>query len=173
MSSQCPHTEQTYHFGRGSQDAEHQKHQADISRLLDGHVHIKRQVTLLDNGFYATTTSDEPSVAQALQTHVVDMKMRFAKGRAIRSWDQVYALLFAYRAEITVDYTLLPDGVRSEVTTQNPVLVELLHAHAHAVSGFAAKGREVSGLAYPLSEALENLPLHPHDTSISSTPSGE
>ena len=162
MSSNCPHSAQTYHFGRGGQDAEHQQHQADIGILLDGHVQIRRVVTVLDNGFSAHTTSDEPSIVQALQTHVVDMKARFAKGRAIRSWDKVYALLFAYRAHISVDYTRLPDGVMSVVTTDKPELVELLHAHASAVSGFAEQGRAVSGLAYPLSEALENLPLHPH-----------
>jgi hypothetical protein len=110
---------------------------------------------LLENGFTATTTSNNPEIVSTLQTHVSDMKARFAKGRGIRSWDKVYALLFAYREHINVDYQMTPDGVTSIVTTNNPQLVEALHAHAHAVSGFVAQGRQGAGESYPISEALE------------------
>lgn len=162
MSDTCPHHNQPYLFGRGGKDAEHQKHQADISALLDQHQAISRQVNLLDNGFQASTTSSDPQLAQVLQTHVSDMKARFAKGRAIRSWDKLYALLFAYRDQIQVDYQMLPNGVASTVTTTNAQLVPLLHAHAHTVSGFVEQGRAVSGNASPLPPSLENLPRHPH-----------
>jgi len=165
MTSNCPHSSQNYHFGRGGSDAAHQKHQADISTLLDGHLSIQREVTLLDNGFSATTTSEDPTIARTLQAHVSDMKARFASGRAIRSWDKVYALLFAYRDHIQVDYTMIPHGVSSHVTTENRDLIELLHAHAHAVSGFAAHGRAVSGDSYPISKTVENLTLHPHTSN--------
>jgi len=157
----CPHAQKNYLFGRGGADAEHQKHQADIAILLDHHHDIQRQVTLLNDGFTATTTSENPMVAKTLQIHVADMKARFAKGRAIRSWDQVYAILFAYRDQIDVRYEMLPNGVISTVTTQNPILVEALHAHAHAVSSFVAQGREKSGEAYPISAALEKLLANP------------
>ncbi len=163
--SSCPNHEKTYRFGRGGSDAEHQKHQADIGTLLDHHQEIERVVTLLDNGFTATTTSQNPEVARTLQVHVADMKARFAKGRAIRSWDKVYAILFAYREEINVDYQMLPNGVISRVTTDNPQLIEALHAHAHAVSGFVAKGREVSGDSYPISVELEKLLDSTHNKS--------
>jgi hypothetical protein len=153
----CPHQQQNYRFGRGGSDPEHQKHQADISVLLDHHQEIVRQVTLLDNGFSASTVSKNPQVVSHLQAHVMDMKARFAKGRAIRSWDEVYALLFAYRDEIQVKYELLEDGVSSQVTTENPQLVALLQAHAHAVSGFVREGRAISGQAYPISETLSQL----------------
>lgn len=161
MTAQCPHNEKVYLFGRGSRDAEHQQHQADIAILLDHHHQIERYVRLLPNGFTATTTSTNPDIVQTLQTHVVDMKARFAKGRAIRSWDAVYALLFACRDEITVNYDMRPDGVTSHVTTNNPMLVELLQAHAHTVSGFVQAGRQQSGDPYPLSETLEKY-LHQH-----------
>ncbi len=153
--TQCPNNQKTYLFGRGGSDAEHQKHQADIGTLLDNHQAIQRHVTLLENGFSATTTSSNPEIIRTLQTHVTDMKARFAKGRGIRSWDKVYALLFAYREQINVDYQMNPDGVTSMVTTNNPQLVEALHAHAHAVSSFVAQGRQGSGESYPISEALE------------------
>lgn len=165
MTANCPHASQNYHFGRGGSDTEHQKHQADIATLLDGHLSIQRQVTILSNGFSAITISDDTDIAKTLQVHVSDMKARFASGRAIRSWDKVYALLFAYRDQIDINYTMLTNGVSSLVTTENADLVELLHAHAHAVSGFAAEGRAVSGNSYPISDALENLTLHPHNIS--------
>lgn len=155
--SSCPNQQKNYLFGRGGSDSEHQKHQADIGTLLDNHQQIERKVTLLDHGFSATTTSDNPEIARTLQVHVGDMKARFAKGRGIRSWDKVYALLFAYRDQINVDYQMLPNGVTSTVTTENSQLVEALHAHAHAVSGFVATGREGSGESYPISAALEKL----------------
>lgn len=153
----CPAHQKVYLFGRGGSDAEHQKHQADIGTLLDNHQAIERRVTLLDNGFSAITTSNVPEVAHTLQVHVSDMKARFAKGRGIRSWDKVYALLFAYREQIAVDYQMLPNGVSSTVTTDNRLLVEALHAHAHAVSGFVIQGRQGSGESYPISAALEKL----------------
>lgn len=155
MSSvNCPHQQTAYHFGRGGSDEEHQKHQADISVLLDHHQEIEREIHLLETGFVATTTSSNPVVAQHIMTHVTDMKARFAKGRAIRSWDPVYALLFAYRHEISMVYETLSNGIKSTVSTNNPELVELLHAHAKAVSGFVDQGRAVSGEAYPISSAL-------------------
>jgi hypothetical protein len=153
--TQCPNHQKNYRFGRGGSDAEHQKHQADIGTLLDNHQAIQRQVTLLENGFTATTTSNNPEIVSTLQTHVSDMKARFAKGRGIRSWDKVYALLFAYREHINIDYKMTPDGVTSIVTTNNPQLVEALHAHAHAVSGFVDQGRQGAGESYPISQALE------------------
>lgn len=157
MSDNCPNNQKSYLFGRGGSDEEHQKHQADIATLLDAHHHIQREVTFLDNGFSAKTTCEDPVIAKVLQTHVTDMKARFAKGRAIRSWDKVYAILFAYREQIDVQYDMLSNGVQSQVTTQNPILVEALHAHAHAVSGFVDHGRQSSGTAYPISAALEKL----------------
>lgn len=163
MSNHCPHDKQRYHFGHGGKDEEHQRHQADIGYLLDHHHQLQRQVTLLDNGFSATTTSDQPEVVEVLQRHVLDMKARFDKGRAIRSWDAVYALLFAYKDHIDVDYQLITNGIQSRVTTQDPELVEAVQAHAHAVSGFVRQGRAVSGEGYPLSDAaLEKLNRYLH-----------
>lgn len=92
------------------------------------------------------------------------MKARFAKGRGIRSWDKVYAILFAYREQIQVNYQMLTNGITSMVTSENPELIEALHAHAHVVSGFVAQGRQGSGESYPISEALEKLLDNAHNT---------
>ena len=164
MSETCPHQSTQYHFGRGGKDAEHQAHQADIQSLLAQHAQLNRQVELLSNGFTATTTSDNPEVVAVLQRHVFDMKARFAKGRAIRSWDAVYALLFAYRDQIDVNYEQLDKGIRSLITTEQEDLVEVLHAHAQAVSLFVQQGKQAAGESYPLSaKALEKLTNTPHN----------
>lgn len=164
MSQTCPHQTTHYHFGRGGKDAEHQAHQADIQFLLSEHSLLHREVTLLDKGFSAITTSQNAEVVSILQRHVYDMKARFAKGRAIRSWDAVYALLFAYRDQIQVNYERLENGIRSVVTTDDTDLVEVLQAHAHAVSGFVAHGKQAAAESYPLSEkALEKLANTPHN----------
>lgn len=164
MSETCPHQSTQYHFGRGGKDAEHQAHQADIQSLLTQHAQLNRQVELLSNGFTATTTSDNPEVVAVLQRHVFDMKARFAKGRAIRSWDAVYALLFAYRDQIDVNYERLDKGIRSLITTEQENLVEVLHAHAQAVSLFVQQGKQAAGESYPLSaKALEKLTNTPHN----------
>lgn len=164
MSETCPHQSTQYHFGRGGKDAEHQAHQADIQSLLTQHAQLNRQVELLSNGFTATTTSDNPEVVAVLQRHVFDMKARFAKGRAIRSWDAVYALLFAYRDQIDVNYERLDKGIRSLITTEQEDLVEVLHAHAQAVSLFVQQGKQAAGESYPLSaKALEKLTNTPHN----------
>lgn len=163
MSETCPHQSTHYHFGHGGKDAEHQAHQADIQSLLAQHTQLSRQVELLSNGFRAITTSNDSALVTILQRHVFDMKARFAKGRAIRSWDAVYALLFAYREQISVSYERLDNGVGSVVTTDQVDLVEVLHAHAHAVSRFVQQGKEAAGESYPLSaKALEKLLNTPH-----------
>ena len=153
----CQHQQQVYRFGRGGSDEEHQKHQADISVLLDNHNEIQREICLLADGFTATTTSTNPLIVKHLHDHVSDMKARFAKGRAIRSWDPVYALLFAYKDDIQISYQMRDDGVYSKVTTKNVELIELLHAHAQEVSGFVREGRAIAGESYPISEKLTQL----------------
>jgi hypothetical protein len=164
MNQTFPYQSQHYHFGRGGKDAEHQAHQADIQSLLAQHTQLSRQVELLSNGFSAITTSDNPELVTILQRHVFDMKTRFAKGRAIRSWDAVYALLFAYRDQIEVTYEQLDNGVSSVVTTDQADLVEVLHAHAQAVSRFVQQGKEAAAESYPLStKALEKLTNTPHN----------
>lgn len=161
----CPHQSHQYHFGRGGKDAEHQAHQADIQTLLSQHAQLERKVELLSNGFTAITTSNNPELVTVLQRHVYDMKARFAKGRAIRSWDAVYALLFAYRDQIQVTYERLENGISSLITTDQDDLVEVLHAHAHAVSGFVAHGKQAAAESYPLSaSALEKLANLPHNS---------
>lgn len=132
-----------YRFGRGT-DAEHLKDQALFKQLLEEHHLLKRETVKLNNGIKAQTTAQTPELIKVLQQHVVGMEKRFAKGRAIRSWDPLFAALFEFKDEIQMDYRMLPNGVEAVLTSDDPKLVELIHAHDLTLHGFVDKGFEAS-----------------------------
>ena len=132
-----------YRFGRGT-DAEHLKDQALFKQLLEAHQLLKRTTVKLENGIKAQTTAQTPELVKVLQQHVVGMDKRFAKGRAIRSWDPLFAALFEYKDEMQMEYRMLPDGVEAILTSSDPKLIELIHAHDLTLHGFVNKGFEAS-----------------------------
>ncbi|HET20273.1 MAG TPA: hypothetical protein ENO16_06660 [Chromatiales bacterium] len=129
-----------YRHGRGGSDAEHQAHQADIQALFDGHESLRRVSERLPNGIRTCTTSDDPGLAMILRRHAQDMKARFARGRAIRSWDPLFAMLYEQREKIRVEFTVREDGICAELTSDNPALLSLIHAHDAALHRFIAEG---------------------------------
>lgn len=132
-----------YRFGRGT-DAEHLKDQALFKQLLEDHHLLKRETLKLENGIKAQTTAETPALVKVLQQHVAGMEKRFAKGRAIRSWDPLFAALFEYKDQIQMEYRILPDGVEAVLTSEDPKLVELIHSHDLTLHGFVDKGFEAS-----------------------------
>lgn len=142
--------EKVYKHGRGGSDAEHQAHQADITLLLDGHKALKRVTEHLTNGIRTCTTSDDPALATILLRHAEDMKARFAKGRAIRSWDPLFAMLFEQRDTIRVELTVHAHGVCAELTCDDPALIPLIHAHDEALMLFVAEGNVAASKESPV-----------------------
>ncbi|MBO1924783.1 hypothetical protein [Thiomicrorhabdus sp. 6S3-12] len=136
-------TQHQYQFGRGT-DAEHLKDQALFKELLEEHQQLQRQTIKLENGIKAQTTSENPHLAKVLQKHVVGMEKRFSKGRAIRSWDPLFAALFEYKDQINMEYHMIKDGVEAILTSDDPKLVELIHSHDLTLHGFVDKGFEAS-----------------------------
>jgi hypothetical protein len=132
-----------YRFGRGT-DAEHLKDQALFKQLLEEHQLLKRTTVKLENGIKAQTTAQTSELVKVLQQHVVGMDKRFANGRAIRSWDPLFAALFEYKDEMQMEYRMLPDGVEAILTSSDPKLIELIHAHDLTLHGFVNKGFEAS-----------------------------
>lgn len=129
-----------YKHGRGGSDAEHQAHQADIMALFDGHKSLRRVTERLPNGIRSCTTSDDPGLAMILRRHAADMKARFAKGRAIRSWDPLFAMLYEQRENIRVELSVREDGICAELTSDDPALLPLIHAHDEALHRFVSEG---------------------------------
>jgi uncharacterized protein YdcH (DUF465 family) len=130
-----------YRHGHGS-DAEHRADQALFKRLLKEHDKITRETERLPNGIISRTTTDDPELAQVLIDHVEGMEKRFAKGRAIRSWDPLFAALFEYKDQIEMRYHTIENGVEAHLTTDDPKLVELIYAHDDTLHGFVNEGFE-------------------------------
>lgn len=129
-----------YRHGRGGSDAEHQAHQADIQALFDEHNALRRVTERLPNGIRSCTTSDDPRLAMILRRHAQDMKARFARGRAIRSWDPLFAMLYEQRENLRVELAIREDGICAELTCADPALLPLIHAHDAALHRFIAEG---------------------------------
>lgn len=148
----APH-EKIYRHGRGGSDPEHQAHQADIQALFAGHTRLRRVTEPLPNGIRTCTTSDDPALAVILRRHAADMKARFAKGRAIRSWDPLFAELFEQRENIRVELFEREDGVCAELTSDDPALVPLILAHDATLHRFIQEGSARAEDASPMPEA--------------------
>ena len=112
--------------------------------LLDRHDHIRREVFLDDRGMRALTRSDDPELVALLHDHVPAMHRRLQEGFALRRWDPLYNAIFEHADQIHMHITLLADGVEVVETGDTPEVVALLHAHAKAVDGFVARGREAA-----------------------------
>jgi hypothetical protein len=143
-----------YRHGRGSDEA-HKRDQALFAELLQCHSQLKRETQRLENGIIARTTSDDPRLAKILQDHVIGMEQRFANGRAIRSWDPLFAALFEFREQIEMHYRAIENGVEATLTAQDPRLIELIHCHDLTLHQFVDYGYEKSGDMSPKPDWLD------------------
>ncbi|SFR56501.1 hypothetical protein [Thiomicrospira sp. ALE5] len=137
-----------YRFGRGSDEA-HRHDQAIFSELLKHHQQLYRKTKPLSNGIEALTGSDDPKLVKLIHDHVLGMEKRFAAGRAIRSWDPLFAALFEYKDQLNFAYTLCDQGVLATITTDDPKLIELIHCHDQTLHQFVDYGYEKSGEPSP------------------------
>lgn len=137
-----------YKHGHGS-DEQHLKDQALFKELLANHQTLKRQTEKLANGICARTTSEDPKLAKIIQQHTVGMEKRFGNGRAIRSWDPLFAALFEYKDQIHMEYKIIPNGVEALLTAETPELIELIHCHDDTIHGFVNEGFAAGGRESP------------------------
>lgn len=144
----------SYKHGHGS-DEQHRQDQALFSELLEKHSQLKRETVKLDNGIRSTTTADTPELGKIIQEHVIGMEKRFGMGRAIRSWDPLFAALFEYKDQISMSYRNVENGVEATLTSDDPKLVELIHAHDETLHGFVNRGFEAGGEESPKPSWLE------------------
>ncbi|WP_044408724.1 hypothetical protein [Thiomicrospira microaerophila] len=147
-------TQYIYKHGRGSDDA-HKRDAALFAELLSQHHQLKRETTRLANGILARTTSNNPNLAKILQAHVSGMAQRFASGRAIRSWDPLFAALFEFRDQIVMQYRDIDGGVEAQLTSDDPRLIELIHSHDQTLHQFVDFGYEKSGAISPKPDWLK------------------
>lgn len=143
-----------YKHGHGS-DAEHKKDQALFSHLMEHHRHIKRSTQKLKNGICSLTTSKDKALAKTIQDHVKSMEIRFGKGRAIRSWDPLFAALFEYKDQINMVYENIDNGVKATLTSDDPKIIELIHCHDLTLHNFVNQGFDAGGKESPKPEWLD------------------
>lgn len=143
-----------YRHGHGT-DEQHRQDQALFSKLLEHHQTLSRETERLENGIIARTTSDDPELAKVLQAHVEGMEKRFGMGRAIRSWDPLFAALFEYKDQIRMEYRTIENGVEAKLTADDPKLIELIHSHDLTLHGFVDEGFEAGKRESPKPDWLK------------------
>lgn len=148
------HPHRAYKHGHGS-DAQHKQDQALFSKLLECHDQLKRETVKLENGICSTTTANSAELARIIQEHVTGMEKRFGMGRAIRSWDPLFAALFEYKDQITMRYRNVENGVEATLTSDDPKIIELIHAHDDTLHGFVDRGFEAGREESPKPSWLE------------------
>lgn len=143
-----------YRHGHGS-DAQHLADQALFGKLMAFHDQLERTTEVIPNGIRSRTTSANPDLAKTLQDHVVSMEKRFAGGRAIRSWDPLFAALFEYKDQIDMQYYNIKNGVEAVLTSDDPKVVELIQCHDQTLHNFVERGGEAGREQSPKPDWLD------------------
>jgi len=113
-----------------------------IHKLASHHKQLVRSVTLLDNGYEATTTTDNPELADLLRRHVQYMARRLDSGAMVRRWDPAFVELVEYHDQLEIELELLENGIRVVVTSTDPEAIQVARNHARIVTGFTEEGME-------------------------------
>jgi hypothetical protein len=113
-----------------------------IHTLFVDHDRIKRTVTNLPDGIRTVTESDDPQIAQLLQTHVADMMNRVDAGDdpglPIES-DALHAI-FRDKDKVHTSVETTPKGAVVVQTSDDSKTVAALQEHAAQVTDFAEEG---------------------------------
>jgi hypothetical protein len=136
-------------FGRGGPggrghtmgDSSHMADMQLIHELLDNGASVRRTVTMRPDGVETLTESDDPTVAKAIQAHVVSMYGRVTEGRPIHMRDPLFRAIFEHASQITFAHALTPSGIRVTETSTDPYVVRLIQAHAEVLNAFIRNGR--------------------------------
>lgn len=124
-----------------------------IHDLLLSHDRIRRRVADIDDGIRARTTSEDPEIAELVQTHVSQMRDRVKEGNPIRLMDPLFREIFEHHEEVDMEVEETPGGVVVVETSADPQVELLIRQHAHrAVSEFVAEG---------MARAMQPTPLPP------------
>lgn len=113
---------------------------AAIAFLAEHHKELKREVTLSDDGYTATTTSENAEVSKRLREHFAYMKKRMESGAMVRRWDPAFVEMVQYHYQIKTEVTELENGIRVKVTGTTPEGVQVARNHAKIISEFVKRG---------------------------------
>lgn len=111
-----------------------------IQYLAEHHNELRREVTLLDDGYAASTTTVNKELAEKLKQHVAYMKKRLGSGAMVRRWDPAFVELVEFHDQITAEISDLENGIRVVVVGKTPDAIKVAQNHARIVTGFVTNG---------------------------------
>jgi hypothetical protein len=138
--------EKIFKRGRGGSDTQHKADEKLFHELLQRHDEIKRTTQEIPSGIESITnvTSKDKKLIKILQDHVVGMKQRFDKNRAIRSWDPLFVKLYDNRDKINMNYEMLNDGIKVTLTSDNDEILKLIKLHDETLHAFINHGSKAA-----------------------------
>lgn len=143
--------------GRGM-DSEFVKDRDTFHFLLQHHQAIRREVKELPNGVETVTETDDPQLVAKLQEHVAAMYSRLENNRPVRMRDPLFAAIFRQADKVSMKLDKTPKGIRVVETSDDPVTVRLIQAHAKVVSAFVARGFDEAHQMHPVPDDPGQLP---------------
>jgi len=111
-----------------------------VRGMLFSHDRIKRTVTNLPNGIRTVTESDDPQVAQAIQTHVASMVQRLSDGKEFNLFSKTIPVLFENRDKISTAVENTAKGSVVTQTSSDAKVVAALQEHATEVDELVRDG---------------------------------
>ena len=111
-----------------------------VRDMLFSHDRIKRTVTNLPNGIKTVTESDDPQVAQAIQTHVASMVQRLNDGKEFNLFSKTIPVLFDNRDKIKTAVETTAKGSAVTQTSGDAKVVAALQEHATEVDELVREG---------------------------------
>lgn len=108
--------------------------------MFNRHTEISRTVEEIPGGIRTTTESNSPDLAAQLHGHVSSMYLHLDRGAEVMCMSSSLPTLFRHAHGYRRQLTLTPTGVIAEETSDDPVLIDAIRAHAREVSGFVHDG---------------------------------
>ena len=118
--------------------------------LLENHTQINRSIKFLPDGVETLTTSVDPKITPYIQKHVEQMKYLVESGKPIRRWDPLFEAIFDHHSLIHMDIKRTPQGIQVVETSQDPMVADLIKAHAQVVSLFVKHGFTEAHRSHPV-----------------------
>jgi hypothetical protein len=129
-----------HHRMLGNGDAAFAADMDIVHALLMNHEAITRTVVHLPNGIRTVTESASPAIARFLVEHVASMERRLAAGEVFNLFSHTIPTIFENYDRIHTEVEYGPTGVTLVQTSEDPMIVAALQAHAAEVTELVDEG---------------------------------
>ena len=120
-----------------------------IREMAARHQELKREVTMTNDGYTATTTTDNKELAAKLKAHLSYMEKRLESKAMVRRWDPAFVEMVEYYDLLETEILPLENGVKVTVKGKTPDAIKVAQNHAKIVSGFAKEGQPAVQREHP------------------------